>query len=65
MGWLSANWILIALIGAMLLMHLHHAGMHRRHSGHSGHSHEDQQGVGLDAASTEAEDTKTGPRRGS
>ena len=34
--YLSANWVWILLIGAMLWMHLGHSG-HSGHSGHGGH----------------------------
>jgi ATP-dependent Zn protease len=42
MGWLSANWIWILLIGAMLWMHLRHGGMHGGHGGHGGHGQHQQ-----------------------
>ena len=39
MGFLSANWLWIVLIGAMLLMHLRHGRMHGGH--HGGEAHRD------------------------
>ncbi len=42
--WLSANWVWLLVVGAMLWMHL---GMHHRHGGHSRHAH------GGDAAQVE------------
>lgn len=33
MGFLSANWLWIVLIGAMVLMHLRHGRMHGGHHG--------------------------------
>ena len=37
MGFLSANWLWIVFIGAMILMHLGHG---RMHGGHHGPNHE-------------------------
>lgn len=55
MGWLSTNWLWIALIGAMLLMHLRHAGMHRGHHGH-GHDRQTESESGHDGAAVASPD---------
>lgn len=61
MGWLSANWLWIVLIGAMLLMHLRHGGMH---GGHRGHDHsaraKSERHEHVAPVSTEAESTARG-----
>ena len=68
MGWLAGNWIWVLLIGAMLLMHLRHGGMHGGHGGHGGHgdrardlssTHEHEA-----APSSETDTTTTGHRHG-
>jgi hypothetical protein len=60
MGWLSANGLWIVLIGAMVLMHLHHGRMHGGHQGHGGQAHGKSESHD-DAAATPA---RAGTKRG-
>jgi len=55
MRWLSANWIWVVLIGAMLWMHLRHGAMHGGHGrGHDGHRDERRRHQAADDAAPTA-----------
>lgn len=65
MGWLSANWLWIAFIGAMLLMHARHGGMHGGHHGHDHQAHGDSESHDhAEATSAEAGNSTTAHRHG-
>lgn len=71
MEFLSANWLWILFVAAMLWMHLRHGGMHcgghGGHSGHSTHSHGSEvtpRGpLERDARDSEPRSTNQGDRR--
>lgn len=65
MGFLSANWLWIVLIGFMLWMHLHHGGMHGGgHHGHDHHTNENSDSHDHAAATSSEAESTTGHRHG-